>query len=285
MQLLPALPEETLYSRCVRTREVYGMTAEQFFSVFFNKTTHSVHPYLNTSLNILSEKTLESGHELWVRQTLIPLYAWALPEYRALLEDLTISAMNLYTICKLSSFAEEHPLTLKHCPVCSYHDIKNFGVAYWHRPHQISGITSCHHHKVRLNAIRGSRLSHIDRHVLPNEAKTISLSSEENFRFSAFTSAILERICSSPDEFITPRHTSIIKHFEKSVSLKDNTSVFEKLYNIAQTLDHTNKNLFPTQQNYVSYWKTLLYTRALQPPTRYLLLLYCLNELNPPLNR
>ncbi len=82
MQILPALPEETLYSRCVRTRDVYGMTAEQFFRAFLNDTTRTLHPSLTASLNILSERTAETGHELWLNQTLFPLYAWALPEYR-----------------------------------------------------------------------------------------------------------------------------------------------------------------------------------------------------------
>ncbi|WP_072052254.1 TniQ family protein [Enterobacter mori] len=283
MLLLQALPEETLYSRCVRTREVYGMTANQFFSVFFKNKTHSVHPYLNTLLNVLSEKTIESGQELWTRQTLLPLYAWAMPDYRKQLEDLAISAMNLHTLCKLSTYAENHPAPLKHCPVCTYQDVRHFGVAYWHRQHQIAGVTACNHHKVRLNSIVYPRLSGINSHGLLHQRQRLSLSSEDDYRFATFSSQILELICSSSPEFISNCHSSLVKRFIKSVLSKDPTdeldiSVFKKLYDIAERLDHSSKNLFPSIKNNISYWKTLLYGSSQQSPTQYLLLLYCLNQ-------
>ncbi|AVH17523.1 tniQ family protein [Enterobacter sp. SGAir0187] len=286
MQLLPALPEETIFSRCVRTREVYGMTAEQFFSVFFNKKTHSVHPYLNTSLNILSEKTTETGHELWNRQTLLPLYAWAMPEYRERLEDLANTAMNLYNICNLSTYAEGHPALIKHCPVCIHHDVRNYGVGYWHRQHQIAGVTSCNHHQVRLNTIHYPRLSGITRHMLLHQVQRITLSSEENFCFAKFSSEILEFICNSNPEFISHIHSPVIRRYRKQVQSKERTSVFElalymELSKIVEKIDHSSKNLFPTKKNTFSYWRSLLFSRSPQSPTRYLLLLYCLKKLEP----
>ncbi|WP_072031468.1 TniQ family protein [Enterobacter sp. BIDMC 26] len=285
MQLLNALPEETLYSRCVRTQEVYGMTTNQFFSVFFKNKTHSVHPYLNTLLNILSEKTIESGQELWARQTLLPLYAWAMPAYRKQLEDLTLSAMNLHTLCKLSTYAEDHPAPLKHCPVCTYHDVKHFGVAYWHRQHQIAGVTACNHHKVRLNSIVFPRLSVINSHGLLHQRQKIALSKEDDFKFAAFSSQILELICSFSPEFISNHHSLLVKRFTKSLLLKGltsepDTAVLDKLYGIAERLDHSSKNLFPSLKNNITYWKTLFYGSSPQSPTKYLLLLYCLNQLD-----
>jgi hypothetical protein len=279
MLLLPALPEETLYSRCVRTRDVYGMSAEQFFDVFFKKTIHTVHPYLNTSLNLLSGSTLESGYELWLNQTLIPLYAWALPEHRSALEDLSISAVKLQTICKLSNFVECHPAVLKHCPVCTHHDVKRFGVAYWHRQHQIFGVTSCNYHHARLNYITHSRLSNLTHHPSQYKKRQISLTKECDFNFARFSSYFLDGICNANVD--VKNHQNISSDIILSQHIRTNNEryFFRELYNIASKLDHTEKKLLPTAENYENYWKTLLCNTSPQSPSRYLILLYCINQL------
>lgn len=280
MLLLPAFPDETLYSRCVRTREVYGMSAEQFFCIFFNNTVHSVHPYLNTSLNILSESTSESAYELLSWQTLIPLYAWALPEFNPELQNLAISAFKLQTICSLLNFAEYHPAILKHCPVCTYHDVKEFGVAYWHRQHQIFGITSCNLHQVRLNHLTRPRLSDIRRHLPQYKKGQISLSTENDFKFARFTSHLFDDICKSLPDFKNRRSSSLVKTLEQHIHIINNQSILLELYNLTKKLDHKEINLFPTQANHNDYWKTLLYRTSPQSPFKYLILLYCLDQIS-----
>lgn len=280
MFLLPAFPDEMLYSRCVRTREVYGMSAEQFFTIFLKNTTRSVHPYLNTSLNILSESTSESAYELLSWQTLIPLYAWALPEFNPELQDLAISAIKLQTICRLCNFSEYHPAILKHCPVCTYHDVKKFGVAYWHRQHQIFGITSCNHHQVRLNYLTCPRLSNI-KHQLPQYNKgRISLSTETDFKFARFTSHLLDNICKTLPDFKDIQNSSLIKNLEQYFYITSDQPTLMELYSIASKLDHKEINLFPTQTNNSDYWSTLLHRTCPQSPSKYLILLYCLEQLS-----
>jgi len=280
MLLLSAFPEETLYSRCVRTRDVYGMSAKQFFCIFFKNTTQSVHPYLNTSLNIVSEYTIESAHELLSSQTLIPLYAWALPEFKNAFEDLTIPAAKIQTICKLSNFAEYHPAILKHCPVCTHYDIKQFGVAYWHRQHQIFGITSCNHHQVRLNYLTCPRLSNIKHHLSQYNKGRISLSTENEFKFARFASHLLDDICKTLPDFNDHQPLSLIKTLEQHVNIINDQSILIELYNITKKMDHKETNLFPTQTNHNNYWKTLFHRTSPQSPSKYLILLYCLNQLN-----
>ncbi|HIC7814658.1 TPA: TniQ family protein [Enterobacter ludwigii] len=280
MQILPALPEETLYSRCVRTRDVYGMTAEQFFRAFLNDTTRTLHPSLTASLNILSERTAETGHELWLNQTLFPLYAWALPEYRAELEDLTVPAAKLHMLCKLCCFTEHYSTVLKHCPVCVYRDIRKYGVAYWHRQHQISGVTSCHHHHVSLNKITDPRLSSLHQHFPYNREKTISLSGPNDFEFAKFTSAAMSLICQSAPGFVSNNDTPLIARIFKCLSAKSDATLFDEINHQASQLESTYNILFPVRINMVSQWKALLYRSSPQPPARTLLLLYCLHQLN-----
>ncbi|MDR6366988.1 hypothetical protein QE396_002916 [Enterobacter sp. SORGH_AS 287] len=280
MYILPALPEETLFSRCVRTRNVYGLTAEHFFRAFLNNTTRSLHPSLTTSLNILSEHTAETGPELWLNQTLIPLFAWALPEYRTELKDLTVTAPRLHTLCKLSRFAEHYPAVLKHCPVCAHCDIRKYGVAYWHRQHQIAGITSCHHHQVRLNHIADSRLSSLHLHFPYNREKTITLSGHYDFEFARFTSSALSLICQSAPGFVSHSDSPLISGLFHRLSVENAQALFEEINHLACRSENTCNALFPVRTNMVSQWKALLYSPSPQPPARILLLLYCLHQLD-----
>lgn len=48
----------------------------------------------------------------------------------------------------LDHFRVSHPL--KACEVCMNEDIGRFGVAYWHRIHQIPGVWCCPHHQCSL---------------------------------------------------------------------------------------------------------------------------------------
>lgn len=279
MHILPALPEETFYSRCVRTRDVYGMTAEQFFRAFLNNTARSLHPSLTTSLNILSEHTAETGRELWLNQTLVPLYAWALPDYRTELEDLTLLAARLHTLCKLCRFAEHYPAVLKHCPVCVHADIRKHGVAYWHRQHQIAGITSCHHHQVSLCHIADPRLSSLHLHFPYSRERTISLSGYYDFDFAGFTSSALGMICQSAPGFVSHKDSPSVAGLLRCLSAKNDPMLFKEINHLASRSVKTFNTLFPVRNNMVSQWQALLYSPSPQPPARTLLLLYCLHHL------
>lgn len=254
------------------------MTAKQFFSIFFNNTAHSVHPSLNSLLDIIAKSTSESGYELWLRQTLIPLYAWALPEHSSELKDLTISTNKLYTICKLSSFAENHPPALKHCPVCMHHDVKKFGTAYWHRQHQIFGVTSCNHHQVHLNTISHPRLSFINHHISQYKKKNIALCNRYDFDFACFCSKTLDYICKSSPEIASQHSSELKESFIQYLSSKNSASIFKALHMITINLDHSCKDLLPTSENNENYWKTLLYNSSPQSPSQHLILLYCIGQ-------
>ncbi len=79
MRMLPVLPDESLFSRFCRTTTVYGMSPSSLLTIIFNKPDMNVHPILNSGLKAISLHTSESADQLWHEQTLLPLFAWALP--------------------------------------------------------------------------------------------------------------------------------------------------------------------------------------------------------------
>lgn len=43
---------------------------------------------------------------------------------------------------------------LRYCPICAQSDFQKFGTSYWHRSHQLLGVTSCTKHGIRLLSIK-----------------------------------------------------------------------------------------------------------------------------------
>jgi len=43
---------------------------------------------------------------------------------------------------------------LKYCPLCSEEDYYQFGASYWHRNHQLVGVTSCAKHGIHLQSVK-----------------------------------------------------------------------------------------------------------------------------------
>lgn len=95
----------------------------------------------------------ETAESLLEKHTLLPLYLPFLPEdrsarcIRAALGDggksLPFLTGNMASILKTPEF-------LRICPRCWGEDKSQFGEPYWHRSHQIAGITICHKHGVNL---------------------------------------------------------------------------------------------------------------------------------------
>ncbi len=80
MRMLPVLPDESLFSRFCRTTTVYGMSPSSLLTIIFNKPDMNVHPFFNSGLKAISLHTSEADkYQLWHEQTLLPLFAWALP--------------------------------------------------------------------------------------------------------------------------------------------------------------------------------------------------------------
>ncbi|EFC1753507.1 TniQ family protein, partial [Escherichia coli] len=142
MRMLPVLPDESLFSRFCRTTTVYGMSPSSLLTIIFNKPDMNVHPILNSGLKAISLHTSESADQLWHEQTLLPLFAWALPISRNEIMDFNTTPARLNRLCRLSNFSLGQRTLLKFCPVCAREDTFHYGVTYWHLAHQLHGVTT-----------------------------------------------------------------------------------------------------------------------------------------------
>ncbi len=131
MRMLPVLPDESLFSRFCRTTTVYGMSPSSLLTIIFNKPDMNVHPILNSGLKAISLHTSESADQLWHEQTLLPLFAWALPISRNEIMDFNTTPARLNRLCRLSNFSLGQRTLLKFCPVCAREDTFHYGVTYW----------------------------------------------------------------------------------------------------------------------------------------------------------
>lgn len=73
--------------------------------------------------------------------------------------------------------------TLSYCPLCISADIQEFGVAYWHRQHQLCGIRQCNIHGIDLSDVKTKRRNLI----LPPQVKYSEVN-ESILSINSFTS-------------------------------------------------------------------------------------------------
>lgn len=152
MRLPDVLPDELLFSRLIRYCCLYAVPIPEFLNSVYEDDRASINPILTAGLSSISSIFRESQDNLLREQTLAPLFMHYYPHYKEKLTAAMISTDN-YTAIRLSQLScvrEHEELTLKMCPMCVQEDIRQFGVAYWHRSHQILGIESCHDHLQQL---------------------------------------------------------------------------------------------------------------------------------------
>lgn len=280
MFIMAALPEETLYSRICRTLTVYGMSPASLLTLIFNRPDVSIHPTLNAELNKIAHNTVESGSELWAKQTLLPLFAWALPGYRAELMDLDIPSTKLLRTCQLSSFAERQMMLLKFCPACVREDIAKFGVSYWHRQHQVYGVSSCHRHPVKLEYCNVPGQTHIRSGLYPPTGCMALPASTADVEFARFADGIVRNI--SKENINHPEYRTVLTEMgfnSANGNLRKNI-LLPELYKIVSKLENIDGMFLPTSATDYHYWSALWHDSGAQHPSKHLLLCYCLTLLS-----
>jgi hypothetical protein len=77
--------------------------------------------------------------------TIFPWLKPFIPQERGekLLDALKNGNPNIYNIIAFTRVIEPQSSFLRYCPECVEHDITEYGEAYWHRIHQLPGITVC----------------------------------------------------------------------------------------------------------------------------------------------
>ena len=151
--LIPSsFPDELLFSRLVRHFIQSGMTSTDYLEWMYGTRKVSIHPVLTCDLKKISRFSKESSKSLLYQQTLAPLFLTFSSNKSTDLKRLMTSGGSgkAIRICQYHKFNERSGLFLKYCSLCAKHDIQTYGVAYWHRMHQIPGVGICSTHGILL---------------------------------------------------------------------------------------------------------------------------------------
>lgn len=169
MKLPISLPDELLLSRLIRYVTVSSDKGDDVACRVFGSRKVSIHPFLTARLDQLARWSLESAEVMLFQQTLAPLFLFFLPNYADRLKRsmLVGDGAEAHRASQLSLFGCGNSLCLKWCPVCAQQDLRQYGVAYWHRTHQIPGVTACVFHPVLLETLELVRRQRIIAELLP----------------------------------------------------------------------------------------------------------------------
>lgn len=196
MKLPVSLPDELLLSRLIRYVTASGYKGDSFASKVFGSRKVSIHPFLTARLEQLAEWSLESAEVMLFQQTLAPLFHFFLPIYADKLKQsmLTGDGAEAHRASQLSSFGNGHSLCLKWCPVCAQQDLYQYGVAYWHRTHQIPGVTACAFHPVLLERQELVKRQRIIAGLLPTPISLLRAASDAEIQVARFASKLLQLV-------------------------------------------------------------------------------------------
>jgi hypothetical protein len=152
----PSYPDEILYSLLSRYHHAYsGNTFTNTTLIdLFGKNTLSVNPWLQANLSLLAKNlpvmcTL-TPERMIEDHSLLPVFAPFLPRERV--DEIKQKMINFglksstQVLQKLGAGGESYDSSLYYCKSCVEKDRREFGVAYWHRVHQIPGVLVCPDH-------------------------------------------------------------------------------------------------------------------------------------------
>ncbi|MDB2374144.1 TnsD family transposase [Psychrosphaera haliotis] len=282
MQLPTSLPDETLFSRYVRHMTILGMSEQDYLTTLLNKPRASIHPYLTIGIRRAAKICGDSETKIYRKQTLGRLFSYFLPQHaksisQALLQS---NGSNAIRACQLVTFKESETLTLKYCPVCAKEDIKHFGVAYWHRNHQVSGVEACPDHKVWLIHEKLPERPHIKTLLLPSHSTPVKQCTERSFQFAKFTKQFLHDISESNNSF--NQSELIFELSERGYILGNKRfkrqELTSDLFEFIKGLERTSSTLLPCSDKDYRYLSYLLTGNVSQHPFKYLLVLFWLKS-------
>jgi hypothetical protein len=282
MQLPTALPDEILFSRYVRHMTILGMNAPEYLKTLLKRPRASVHPYLTIGINEAAQICEDSVSNIYRYQTLGGLFAFfspknAKPISEALLQNNGSKAIRS---CQLVSFKEKEVLSLKYCSVCARQDIWHFGVSYWHRLHQVSGVEACPDHKVWLIHQELPGRPHLRPLLMPPYSDEPENCNEISAQFAKFTKEILDEISDSNKFF---SRSKLLENLSERGYILDSRRFKRKeltsdLFTFIQGLDRIPPDLLPYSDTDYRYLSYLLSGNVCQHPFKYLLVLFWLTK-------
>lgn len=283
MRLPDALPDELLFSRMIRYCSVGAVPIPEFLKSVYGDHRASINPILTAGLSSLSRLYHESKNDLLMEQTLAPLFMHYYPQYKAKISE-AISSTDNYTAIRLSqlSCVREHTqLTLKICPVCVQEDIRQFGVAYWHRVHQIPAIESCCDHQQQLVHVRlPKRLKLAVGCPSFFETESQESSSDEGFHLAQFSRQVLREQSKNISTFRTDSYSdklSNLGYVTKSGRIR-RVKLLSDFYTFTSQLHYPSSNVLPSSESDFKYITNLLYNQYSQHIFKYLIFEYWLSK-------
>ncbi|SQA27584.1 TniQ family protein [Vibrio harveyi] len=282
MQLPKALPDESLFSRMCRHFAMTGLTKNQYLKRLVGDERAAVHPYLTSNLFLISKSTHETPRELWLYQTLLPLFSYYLPKYKSIIENYSANSNQLLRACQLSTFREGNVLGAKYCPSCAFVDIQHHGVAYWHCAHQIPGAEACSKHGVWLVHSELPNRVHIADNFLPFYTVQQRESNSLAIEFAKYVERKIQSIrCNDIALNVSGGYRSRLR--DKGLLTKSGRVRRQVLardqYELAKKILPLSSHLFPRSLDDFGYFSSLLAGTFNQHPFKHLLLDFYLSRL------
>lgn len=282
MRLPDVLPDELLFSRLIRYCCLYAVPIPELLNCVYEDDRACINPILTTGLSSISSIFRESRDNLLREQTLAPLFMHYYPHYKEKLTAAMISKDNYAAIrlSQLSCVREHEKLTLKMCPMCVQEDIRQFGVAYWHRLHQIPGIESCHDHQQQL-----VHVSLPQRYRLAAGLPSLYLEMEssdsnyQSFLLARFAKQVLlkqSKTTSSISPVSYKDKLADLGYVTKAGRLR-RIKLLADFYRFTSQLQHPSVSLLPASESDYKYVTNLLYNQYSQHIFKYLILGYWLS--------
>lgn len=273
LQLPTALPDESLFSRICRHLTLSGLNTNQYLKNLLGTERIAVHPYLTSGIEKISSHSQESADELLNNQTLASLFAHYLPQYKSIILNPSSNAQQLTRACQLSTFKEKERLKIKYCVKCVEHDIRHYGIAYWHCFHQVPGVDACYKHKLWLDHTSLAARNHVAIGFLPPlYGRTFSCTPlAAEFAEYVENRIYKLRVGTLPEP---PVYDNALKDkgFLTKAGRVHRIPLAEQLYNVAEQIMYSSRSLGPETAEHYKYWSPLLAGSLNQHPIKHLIL-------------
>ncbi|HFI9705849.1 TPA: TnsD family Tn7-like transposition protein [Yersinia enterocolitica] len=196
MCLPDCLPDELLLSRLIRHVMVSGDNIPAFTRKTFGSERSSIHPFLTAGLENMANVFGENPETILWEQTLAPLFMFFEPEHAKKLWELMLANEGAKALreSQLPSFGKGSTLHLKWCSLCAKEDLYRQGVSYWHRIHQIPGITACFMHEVLLQEVTLECRQRILLDLLPSPDSPSPKVSSVEYKVAIFSAELVEKL-------------------------------------------------------------------------------------------
>lgn len=233
----------------------------------------SIHPYLTSGIAKISSLSHESPAELLKNQTLAPLFAHCLPQYRSVILNPSSNAQQLTRACQLSTFREKEHLKIKYCVKCVEHDIRRYGVAYWHCLHQIPGLDACYKHKLWFEHTNLAARNHVDLGFLPPIGGGVFGCTQLAAEFAEYA---INKVYTLRADVLSeaPDYTAILKEkgFLTKAGRVHRIPLAEQLYKVTEQIMRSSRSLGPETAEHYKYWSPIMAGNLNQHPIKHLIL-------------